>query len=83
MYKVFNVNNIYLLLISFLKKHLYLISNTRIFRRILHNLAVGTKIIIESFRLEKTFKIIKSNANLTLARPPLNHVLKCRIFTFF
>ena len=29
-------------------------------------------LIIESFRLEKTFKIIKSNANLALPSPSLN-----------
>lgn len=35
--------------------------------------------IIESFREEKTFKIISSNYHLTLPSPPLNHVPKCHI----
>jgi len=35
--------------------------------------------VIESFRLEKTFKI---KCNLTLPSPPLNHVPKHHIYTF-
>jgi len=39
--------------------------------------------IIESFRLEKTLKIIESNINLTLPSPPPNHVSNRHIYTSF
>lgn len=38
-------------------------------RRLLHHIRV-----IEELRLEKTFKIIKSNHHRMLTSPPLNHV---------
>ncbi|KQK74857.1 hypothetical protein AAES_152150 [Amazona aestiva] len=37
--------------------------------------------IIESTRLEKTFKIFKSNRSPALPRPPLNHVTEGLLYT--
>lgn len=44
--------------------------------------AMGDYRIVESYRLEKTLKIISSNINLTLASPPLNCIPKRHVHTF-